>query len=179
MEQRSHERGSCRPNFSLHENQCPITATETDADSLAWPSSDEYLTSHSASSGDETTARPCPFEENHCSSHQLEESSSDDASPEPSSSTRPCKQHTAEAFTSDGKPSSGLVPFQGQHEAKVHVASPDEQSGNDRAYSLGKLQRNPCSFDSLSSKRRRGVFLLCSWKTLIVRFNPCLRETNY
>ena len=142
MEQRSHERGSCRPNFSLHENQCPITATETDADSLAWPSSDEYLTSHSASSGDETTARPCPFEENHCSSHQLEESSSDDASPEPSSSTRPCKQHTAEAFTSDGKPSSGLVPFQGQHEAKVHVASPDEPTEELKSASTHRNQLN-------------------------------------
>lgn len=142
MEQRSHERGSCHPNFFLHENHCPSTATETDADSLAWPSSDEYLTPYSASSGDETTARRSPFEENHCSSHQLEESSSDDASPEPSSSARPCKQHPAEAFTSDGKSSSGPVPFRSQHEAKFYAASPDEPTEELKSASTHRNQRS-------------------------------------
>ena len=134
------EKGPSGPHLLILESRYPSPATETDANSLLWPSSDEYLADDSASSADDTPGVNPLFEVKRGSPHRLEKVNSDDESPK-STNPSPCSEHSAEDASCclDRKPSSSLVPYRQQHETKSYTASPDkpaQESGQAYAYHI-------------------------------------------
>lgn len=127
------EKGPSGPHLLIPESRCPSQATEIDANSLLWPSSDEYLADDSASS-DDNTPGVNPLVEVKCGSHhRLEKLNSDDEFPKPINPSRYSKHFAEDASScSEAKPSSSLVPSRQQREMKYHTAYPDkaaEESG--------------------------------------------------
>lgn len=140
MEQLAVEKGPSGPHLLIPESRCPSPATETDANSLLWLSSDEYLADDSTSS-DHDTPGVNPLLEVKCRSpHRPEKFNGDIESPKPINPSCYSKHFAEDASPcSDGKPGSCLVPSRQQCESKSYTAYPDkaaEESDQASAYHI-------------------------------------------
>ena len=132
------EKGLSGPHLLIPKSQCPSPATETDANSLLWPSSEEYLADDSASSDNDTPGLNPLFEVKCDSRHRLNKFNGDDDSPKPIGPSHYSKHFAEDASScSHGKPGSCLVPSRQQCESKSYTAyldKPAEESDQASAY---------------------------------------------
>ncbi|MCJ1428828.1 hypothetical protein MMC29_006739 [Sticta canariensis] len=146
MEQLTVEKGPSGPHLLIPESRCPSPATETDANSLLWLSSDDYLADDSASS-DNDTLGVNPLLEVKCGSrHRLNKFNGDDESPKPIGPSHYSKHFAEDASScSYGKPGSCLVPFRQQRESKSYTAYPDKASEESDQASAYHIQHSASS----------------------------------